>query len=130
MSRVSRLCGALLIESDGQYWLVGNLKEPCDFAAVGFQDPGPIDPEQNPYILLQGTLNTENVGTCLLFESRSEDLAKLLDERLVIRRNHSVSERLWNLVTNNAAGEVDAVWLEKTPIHVWEFVRESILRCV
>ena len=39
MARVGRLSGAILAESEGAYFLVGDLKEPCDFSARGFEAP-------------------------------------------------------------------------------------------
>ena len=34
MARVGRLAGAILVESEKNYFLVGDLKQPCDFAAA------------------------------------------------------------------------------------------------
>ena len=53
MNRVTRLAGALLLESAGQYFLVGDLKRPCNFAATGFvPPPQPIDALANPCLQL------------------------------------------------------------------------------
>ena len=39
MARVGRFCGAVLVESSGQFYIVGDLKTPADFGAAGFVDP-------------------------------------------------------------------------------------------
>ncbi|MCU1280493.1 MAG: precorrin-3B C(17)-methyltransferase, partial [bacterium] len=51
----------------------------------------------------------------------------LVAARLTIARNHSVSERLWRLVTHD--GATRAQWLVEVPAHVWEIVRDNVLRC-
>ena len=54
VSRVGRLAGALLAETGGAYFLVGNLKRPCDFAAAGFEPPAaPIDALARPFVPLR-----------------------------------------------------------------------------
>ncbi|HVA80155.1 MAG TPA: hypothetical protein VNF29_04465, partial [Candidatus Binataceae bacterium] len=52
MARVGRLAGAILAESGGEFFLVGNTKEPCDFEAAGFESPGEIDALERRYIRL------------------------------------------------------------------------------
>ena len=42
MSLVTRLSGAILAESNGEYFLIGNTKSPCDWAAAGFEPPGEL----------------------------------------------------------------------------------------
>jgi hypothetical protein len=131
MARVGRLSGALLAESEGQFWLVGDLKEPCDFAKAGFEPPGEIDAKARPFVRLcplgQVTLSAPSLRVSL----EGEALARLLAERLVIERNGSVSERLWRLITHESGGapEIDARWLIETPRHVWQIVRDNVLRC-
>lgn len=48
MALVGRLAGAILAETEGQFFLVGNPKVPCDFTAVGFDPPGVIMPWSVP----------------------------------------------------------------------------------
>ena len=43
MARVGRLAGAILAESHGHYFLVGNTKAPCDWRKAGFEPPADID---------------------------------------------------------------------------------------
>jgi hypothetical protein len=43
MARVGRLAGAILAETGGDYYLVGNPKQPCDWRAAGFEPPAGID---------------------------------------------------------------------------------------
>jgi hypothetical protein len=131
MARVSRLGGALLAESEKQYFLIGDLKEPCDFVHAGFEPPGPIDPKAQPYVRLSPTRPIELEGPWLTVGVEGEALASLLHERLVIARNGSVSERLWRLLTHEHDGavEVPARWFGEIPSTVWGLVRESVLRC-
>jgi hypothetical protein len=104
MARMGRWMGAVVVESRGQQVLVGNPKEPCTFA--------PPVPLSSP----------------LLLDDRDPlELAEILTRRLVIERNGSVSERLWRLITHE--GATRAQWLVDVPAHVWEIVRDQVLRC-
>jgi hypothetical protein len=64
-------------------------------------------------------------------------LLQALSARLLIERNGSVSERLWRLILSpdpdvelDPAAVVDARWLGEVPAHLWQMVRETVLRCV
>ena len=163
ISKVTRLAGAILAETNGEYYLVGELKEPCDFSQHGFEQPieslsfpnasvGNPDEDVNgpPTKTFGGDssgISPNNLskykklkvtGDVLLDESeflemetQGEQLAELLFKRFVILRNHSVSDRLWRVVTSqkNPDNKVDARWLEQMPDEVWEIVRESVLKC-
>jgi len=37
------VCGRASCRDGGEFFLVGNTKEPCDFEAAGFESPGEID---------------------------------------------------------------------------------------
>jgi hypothetical protein len=137
MARVGRLAGAILVETDGAFFLVGNTKRPCEWAAVGFEPPGELDAVARPYVRL-GHSGPVNVGgPWLEMEIEGEDVAALLAARFLIERNGSLSDRLWRLVTG-AGGEgpepapdavIDARWLGEMPASVWQIVRETVLRC-
>jgi hypothetical protein len=133
MSKVTRLGGGILAETHGTYYLVGELKGPCDFEKHGFKKPEEGDPDRKPKfkaLEVIGEVKTEE-GIYLEMEAEGEALAELLFERFVILRNYSVSNRLWNVATCNAKdGKVDARWLEQMPDDVWEVVRESMLKCL
>jgi hypothetical protein len=136
MARVGRLAGALLVETGGQYFLVGNTKEPCDFAAVGFEPPPEIDARVKPCIRLSATGPVQGAGPWLALEHEGEEVARLIAERFLIERNGSVSERLWRLVIDRdgdgaapSAGDIDARWLAGIPAHIWQIVRDTVLRC-
>jgi hypothetical protein len=159
MARVARLAGALLAETGGQYFLVGNTREPCDFAAAGFTPPASIDALERPYLRLEVAGAVRLAPPWLHLEIEGEPLAALLAERLVIARTGSVSERLWRLVvgerdeeTAGAAGmaapaglagaampaapaglagadQVPARWLAEVPWSIWNIVRDTVLRC-
>jgi hypothetical protein len=110
MARIGRWMGALVVEVDGEQRLVGNPKEPCTFS---------------PPVPLSAALEVEvrkGPGLEPLVE-----LAQLVHARLVIQRNDSVSERLWRIVAHD--GATRAQWLLDVPAHVWEIVRDSVLRC-
>lgn len=136
MARVGRLAGAILAESGGQYFLVGNTKEPCDFAAAGFVAPVSIDALASPYIRLSVTKSVAIPAPWLEADLEGEALPRLLAQRFLVERNGSVSERLWRLVTDPEgtgqdpkAGSIDARWLAALPAPIWQIVRDTVLRC-
>jgi len=131
MSRISRLSGAILAETEGQYFLIGDLKEPCDFTANGFEPPGDIQATVHPYIQLSPTRTIALANPVLKLESEGEELAKTLAERLIIQRNGSVSDRLWRMIVHGHEGsnEIDARWLTEVPTHLWQIVRDNVLKC-
>jgi hypothetical protein len=103
-ARIGRWMGAIVVEAGGEQRLVGNPKEPCTFT--------PPVPLSSPL-----EVDADDAGA----------LAARMTERLVIARNGSVSERLWRLVTHD--GATGAQWLVDMPAHVWDIVRDSVLRC-
>lgn len=136
MARVGRLAGAILAETEGRYFLVGNPKEPCDFVASGFADPGVIDAIRQPFVELHavGAVTLEDPGLVLSVEG--DALPRILAARLLITRNASVSDRLWRLSIDpegsgdDPRGFVDAAWLVEMPAPVWQIVRDAVLRCL
>jgi hypothetical protein len=136
MARVGRLAGALLAETEGRYFLVGNTKEPCDFRALGIEPPAEIDALKRPFLPLSATKSVALGPTCLALGLEGEPLAERLAACFVIRRTGSVSERLWRLVTQTdegddepPAGVIDARWLGEMPLSVWRVVQDTVLRC-
>jgi len=136
MALVGRLAGAILAETEGQFFLVGNPKEPCDFAAVGFEPPGVINALERPFVRLSPSRSVQVPPPYLTVDVEGDALAQLLVDRFVIQRNGSVSDRLWRLVTdptreNRAAldGSIDARWLGEIPTEIWHIVRETVLKC-
>lgn len=134
MAQVGRLAGAILAETEGQYFLVGNPKEPCDFPAAGFESPGTIDAMARPFIRLTPCRAIQMSRPCLNLAVEGEALPHLLVERLLIQRNGSVSDRLWRLVMDHAGkvattGAIDARWLGEMPSEIWNIVRETVLKC-
>jgi hypothetical protein len=137
MARVGRLAGALLAETGGEFFLVGNTKEPCDFEAAGFESPGEINARERRYIKLAPQRTVRLAAPYLRLELEGEALAALLAERLLIERNASVSDRLWQLLMDpSGQGElpedeaVDARWLAEIPAPIWGIVRDTVLRCL
>ncbi len=136
MARIGRLAGAILAETEGRFFLVGNPKEPCDFAAVGFEPPGVMNAMERPFIRLSPLSPVQVPPPYMTMDVEGEALARLLVDRFVIQRNGSVSDRLWRLVTDPKQeqravpdGEIDARWLGKIPVEIWNIVRETVLKC-
>jgi hypothetical protein len=137
MARVSRMAGAILAETRGECFLVGNLKEPCNFEKQGFEEPTQLDAVKRPYVELIAKHELSIAGPFLVVDFEGESLARLLAERFVIERNGSVSERLWRLVTDPSGDErplpkegLPCQWLVEVPSEIWQIVRESVLRCL
>jgi hypothetical protein len=130
-ARVSRLAGAILVESAGAYFLVGNTKEPCDFAAAGFEPPAePIDAMVRPFVRLAQVAPISLRTPVLELDLEGTAVAERLAAAFVIERNGSVSERLWRLVLGDEPADlVDLRWLGQMPIHVWQVVRDTVLKC-
>ena len=141
MARIGRLAGALLAETDGRYYLVGNTKQPCDWEAAGFERPT-VDPSAAPFIPLVARRAIALDAPCLSMALEGEPLAQALAQRFLVARNGSVSERLWRLVIHRGVADddvsdapqvaplVDADWLAEIPAPLWNIVRDTVLRCL
>jgi hypothetical protein len=139
MARVGRLAGALLAETGGDYYLVGNPKVPCDWRAAGFEPPGELDARVRPSVRLarMAAAGPLSLGAPeLTLEVEGEELARLLADTFVIPRTGSVSERLWRMVIGEddehdrtPADVISARWLGEIPRALWNIVRDSVLRC-
>jgi hypothetical protein len=138
-TRISRLAGAILMESAGQFFLLGNTKEPCDWLRAGFEQPSEADDIQGSFIPLKTLSFVRNDSPCLSLsasERSPEELAQMLAKRFLISRNGSVSERLWRVVigevdSGNAVltRDIDVNWLADVPDYVWNIVRDAVLKC-
>jgi hypothetical protein len=129
---LSRLAGAILAETAGQAFLVGNTKVPADFAAAGFAAPPNIDALLTPALPLVRLRDVPASSPRLLLPVTAADPAAAaahIAALFVIARNGSVSDRLWRLVLGERSGDVEATWLGQMPLPVWQLVRESVLRC-
>lgn len=118
--KIGRYAGSIVIDDGARQILVGNPKEPC---AVP-------DTLEAPFVrALDAPVPLS--GCALVVEHADADaLAKLISDKLVIQRNGSVSERLWRVITNQqASGELAAQWLVEIPMHVWNIVRDTMLKC-
>jgi hypothetical protein len=137
MARIGRLAGAILVESAGRYFLVGNPKEPLDLPAAGFSPPAePIDAMARPWIELEARRPIALAAPILEVPLEGTAVAARVAQQLVIPRNGSVSDRLWRLIigiTDDDDDEVpdvtDAAWLATVPDRVWSIVTGSVLRC-
>jgi len=133
MARIGRLAGAVLAETGGRYYLVGDLKEPCNFAAAGFEPPGELESGAPPFreLIPLGPITLAPPVLTLALEG--EALARRLTDFLVIKRNGSVSERLWRLVIqpdlSEGKTEIDARWLGELPPAIWQIVQDRVLKC-
>ncbi len=133
MAKVGRFCGAVLAESNGEFFIVGDLKTPADYPAAGFVDPGELLPLENRFVRLEVSGSPEIEPPYFNCQLESEELALKLFHRLVIKRNGSVSDRLWNLIfevdENDGQDVIDASWLTEMPDEIWEIVQDQVLRC-
>lgn len=136
MARIGRLAGAILVESEGRYFLVGNPKEPLDLPAAGFSPPAaPIDAMARPWIELEPRRPVALAAPVLEVPIEGTAVAARIARQLVIPRNGSVSDRLWRLIIGITDDEdevpdvTDAAWLATVPDRVWAIVTSSVLRC-
>lgn len=139
MARVGRLAGAILAETGGDHFLIGNPKQPCDWRAAGFEPPGELDARVRPVVRLLRCGTPVLAAPVLELDVEGEALAQLLADRLVIARTGSVSERLWRLVTGRGdefddvdqapPATVPARWLGELPAAIWQIIRDTVLRC-
>lgn len=138
-ARITRLAGAILLEAGETYFLIGNTKEPCNWAEAGFLAPEKIDAVHCPFLPLTPVRALQVGAPCIRLEcdTTPAGLAELIAARFVIARNGSVSDRLWRLVTGEtelAASahhqEIDGTWLATIPDSIWTIVRDAVLRCV
>jgi hypothetical protein len=133
MAQIGRLAGAILAETEGRYYLIGDLKEPCDFVQAGFEPPTELETGVPAYRALTALRPITLTPPALTLSLEGEELAKRLTDFLVIKRNSSVSERLWRLVLppeeNEGRAEVDARWLGELPPAIWQIVQDRVLKC-
>ena len=136
MATVGRLAGGLLAQSGQQHYFVGNPKEPCDWAAAGFEPPGEIDALLRPFVRLGATRPIAIATPCLQLPLEGEALPRLLSASFAIERTGMISERLWRLVIGGSDEHecppdavIDASWLAHVPPAIWAVVRDSVLRC-
>lgn len=139
MARAFRLAGAIIAQTGEDYFQIGLTKEPCDYGAAGFEEPG-SEPAGAPWFVRLRPLpaRVRLSPPWLELSLGGEALARTLSARFVIERNGSVSERLWRLVL--AAGDpddddepherVDARWLGEMPSPIWQMIRDTVLRCI
>jgi hypothetical protein len=140
MARIGRLAGAILVESEGRYFLVGNPKEPLDLPAAGFSPPAePVDAMARPWIELEARRPIALAAPILEVPLEGTAVAARIAQQLVIPRNGSVSDRLWRLIIgitgdlgddeDEVPAVTDAAWLATVPDRVWSIVSGSVLRC-
>ena len=133
MAKVGRFHGALLVESNNIFYLVGGLKEPAKYEEAGFVNPGEFEPSDHKFIKLEVSGAPEVKAPYFTTRIEDEELTEKLFDRLVIKRNGSVSVRLWDLVFDADEYDdeeiIDAAWLIETPEEIWEIVRDVILKC-
>jgi len=132
MTKIGRFHGAVLIETSGEYFLVGDLKEPADFSAAGFVEPEEISPLENKYVSLQVNGEVTVSAPEFVCDQSGEPFLESVFHRLVIKRNGSVSMRLWRLLLDADESDSEAPdisWLFAMPEEIWEIVQDQVLRC-
>lgn len=136
MAEVGRLAGAILARSGNSYYLVGNTKEPCDWAAAGFEPPAEIDALARPFLRLSAMRAVRIATPKLELALEGEALVQRMAAAFVIERTGSISERLWRLVIGDSDEQecpsdavIAADWLAQMPSPIWAIVRDTVLRC-
>lgn len=135
MARVGRLAGAIVAETGGEIYLVGNPKVPCDWARHGLEPAPEIDALARPFVRLVRRGEFAIAPPQLALELEGEALARLVRDIFVIERTGSVSERMWRVVTGQTDDEapvadlIPARWLAEVPPSLWQIVRDAVLRC-
>lgn len=133
MAQIGRMAGSILVGTQGSYVRVGQTKEPCDYAAFGFERPPEIDGAK--FVPLNPKGAVPAIEPVRIDALEGDALVESLCARMLIVRNASVSERLWRLVTeqddmgNPRPGIIDANWLVTMPEKIWDIVRDTVLRC-
>lgn len=135
MAEVTRLKGAILAKTEDRYFLVGNTKEPINYPEVGFHTPEDWQAPETPFVPLEpnGSAIVKEGGV-MNMALEGQDLPEKLVKIFMIRRNGSISERLWSLILESQEDPTDdaaipADWLAQTPEDIWDIVRDSVLRC-
>ncbi len=136
IAHIGRIAGAILLECEGSYLLIGNTKVPCDWPQQDFVAPAEIDALKNPVQPLErcssqpAPLGPNYLTITLSPNQTKEDAANIIASRFLITRNGSISDRLWNLILGeDPAPETEATWLLTMPDRLWQIVRETVLRC-
>jgi hypothetical protein len=125
-SRIGRLAGALLVETGDAWYLVGHLKQPCDFVAAGFAPPTDLESRAPTGLRLETIAPVRMAAPWLEVDVAGDVVVALCARRLVIERTGLVSERLWRLLTETGDHHR---WFGEMPDAVWDVVRDSLLRC-
>ncbi len=122
MARIGRFAGSLLIATQEGWFLVGNPKEPCEWVQENLPPP---------YLLAVPESAERLRPPLLIVDGEGEPIARAIGDRLLIDRNGLVSERLWRILLHGQEGaaEIRCEWLTKIPAHVWQVVRDSMLKC-
>ncbi|GAC1360416.1 MAG: hypothetical protein NVS3B10_14320 [Polyangiales bacterium] len=101
MARVGRLAGAIVVETslggEAAWFLVGDTKVPCDWAAAGFARPADRDAKVVRFVRLVPVGTPRLAGPTLRLAIEGETAAELVADRLLIARNGAVSDRLWRM---------------------------------
>jgi hypothetical protein len=137
-----RYCGSIVLVGDAQAFVVGYPKIPGSFVEIGWENPAEIEAWTGFFqplcMAAQGTINVATEPLSRLrfaYDGELAALAEIVVQRLIIARNGSVSERLWNLclaakVDRMAQGAPqDDTWLIAVPERIWQIVREDVLKC-
>lgn len=137
MIRFGRLAGAILLDYNSDFFLIGHTKEPCDFAQHGFEA---IDSDRDQEAKIEKLSRKE--GTELSWDEDSiiftvadascEEVLTKLSDIFLIRRNNMVSERIWGLFAEELPTDTkqhSGQWMMESPAVIWDIVRDSVLRC-
>lgn len=129
---VARMAGAMVYRRGQKYFLVGEIKEPCDFAQFGFVTPE-LNRKKSVELQVSDPTKLKALNFELLVDFQSADAVY---DHFAIYRNSSISERITSLVKDFSQKItvedhecIDARWLAQTPMPIWTMVREGVLKC-
>ncbi len=137
MIRFGRLAGAILLDYEGECYLIGHTKHPCDFGSFGFEA---VDKDRDQAIKIErltrksdSSIRWEESSVIFTLENVScEDSLTKLSDIFLIRRNNMVSERIWGLLIEELDDHQEALsgqWIIESPGVIWDIVRDAVLRC-
>ena len=133
MTKLGLIHGAFVVETNGEYYQVGDVKGPGDYTSFGFVKPVDFDPVNTPYIKLELCGEAKIAEPYITFDDEGEEVCQKIFDRLVIKRNGSTSTRMWYLFfdAEEYSGQkiIHLQWLLDIPEEIWEIVQDEVWSC-
>ena len=123
--------GVLYFKCENKEFFIGEFKEP-----VNLEEHEVIILNEDKSRRYKEIKTNKKIGVALYLWPSHKDSIDDIYNKLIIYRNNSVSKRMKNMIQDSSAlidfkgNEVaDTRWLAETPLSIWNFVRDSILKC-